>query len=32
MDKLGIFHVNQTSTSVLIRIWIKGEVGSVKHV
>ena len=32
MDKLGIFHANQTSiyVCVLIHIRIKGEVGTVK--
>ena len=34
MDKLGIFHANQTSTNVcvVIHIRIKGVVGTVKHV
>ena len=33
-DKLGVFHANQISNNlcVLIHIWIKGEVGTVKPV
>ena len=32
MDKLGVFHANQTSICILIHIRIKGEVGTVELV
>ena len=31
MDKLGVFHANQTYICVLIHIRTKGEVSTMKH-